>query len=53
MGDSSALLGEASKRLRELNTMELQVGDDKKDAEIFRSDAPEIDFDMKNQQNME
>ena len=54
MGDSSALLNQpATQRLKELNAYELNVGEDTQDAEIFRSEVPEIDFDMKNQQNLE
>ena len=50
MGDSAYLLNhQASQRLKELNAYELPVGEDAQDAEIFRSEIPDVDFDMKNQ----
>ena len=50
MGDSAALLGtaSASQRLKELNALDVPTTEDVADAEIFTSEAPDIDFDLKN-----
>ena len=55
LGDSASILGisSASQRLRELNSMEINIEEDRKGVDIYRSDAPEIDFDLKNQQNLD
>lgn len=50
MGDSAALLStaSASQRLKELNALDVPTTEDVADAEIFTSEAPDIDFDLKN-----